>query len=539
MTFHNIIRSPDVVFLESDHGIATLEKSPGGVFGMGAVALTCELAGTEMNVFLSAPSAAVRRVHLRWNETISPAKGDIRLLGDHWERGYGDLEWRGIVPERVMPWYFLLSTGGLTHGHGVKTGCSSLASWRVDDSGVSLWLDLRCGGDPVMLGNRRLLAATVVSRQGIAGETPFKAAHAFCKSLCPSPRRVAEPVYGGNNWYYAYGNSSHQNILQDTGLMVELAPDGANRPFMTIDDGWQASSGHNGGASGGPWDHGNDTFPDMPGLAAAISRNGARPGIWLRPLAVSAETAASRLLPAARAFRGGGMPPILDPSIPENLAQVSSDIRRIADWGYKLIKHDFTTYDILGRWGLDFGGSITNDGWHFADRSRTSAEIIVDLYRSIRDAAGESLVIGCNTAGHLGAGLVEIQRTGDDTSGREWERTRKMGINTLAFRMPQHTAFFESDADCVGITDAVPWALNAQWLDLLSRSGTPLFVSVSPKTIDGEQRQAIKSAFVTASQRQMPGEPLDWQGTTCPTRWKFGKVVRDYDWYAESGIANP
>jgi alpha-galactosidase len=114
-----------------------------------------------------------------------------------------------------------------------------------------------------------------------------------------------------------------------------------------------------------------------------------------------------------------------------------------------------------------------------------------------------------------------------------------MGINTLAFRMPQHTAFFESDADCVGITDAVPWALNAQWLDLLSRSGTPLFVSVSPKTIDGEQRQAIKSAFVTASQRQMPGEPLDWQGTTCPTRWKFGKVVRDYDWYAESGIANP
>ena len=48
---------------------------------------------------------------------------------------------------------------------------------------------------------------------------------------------------------------------------------------------------------------------------------------------------------------------------------------------------------------------------------------------------------------HLAAGLVELQRTGDDTSGRDWARTKKMGVNTLAYRMPQNRAFYIDDPD--------------------------------------------------------------------------------------------
>jgi alpha-galactosidase len=170
----------------------------------------------------------------------------------------------------------------------------------------------------------------------------------------------------------------------------------------------------------------------------------------------------------------------LDPSVPEVLEMVRTDIKRLSGWGFELIKHDFSTFDIFGQWGVNMKESMTRNGWHFADRTRTSAEIVVDLYRAIREAAGDTLIIGCNTIGHLAAGLVELQRTGDDTSGREWERTRRYGINTLAFRMAQHGAFFAVDADCVGLTNDVPWNFNAQWLDLLARSGTPLFVSASP-----------------------------------------------------------
>ena len=93
---------------------------------------------------------------------------------------------------------------------------------------------------------------------------------------------------------------------------------------------------------------------------------------------------------------------------------------------------------------------------------------------------------------HLSAGLFEICRVGDDTSGTEWARTRKMGVNTLAFRGAQHGAFYVADADCVGVTNAVPWSLNRQWLDLLARSGTMLFVSLAPDALGAEQRRDLK-----------------------------------------------
>ena len=134
-------------------------------------------------------------------------------------------------------------------------------------------------------------------------------------------------------------------------------------------------------------------------------------------------------------------------------------------------------------------------GWHFHDRGKTTAEIVLDLYRAIRRGAGDAVLLGCNVIGHLAAGLVEAQRIGDDTSGREWSRTRKMGVNTLAFRMAQHNTFFAADADCVPMTSDIPWSLTRQWLDLVARSGTALFISVDPAAIQAEQRPAIKAAL--------------------------------------------
>ena len=34
-------------------------------------------------------------------------------------------------------------------------------------------------------------------------------------------------------------------------------------------------------------------------------------------------------------------------------------------------------------------------------------------------------------------------------------------------------------------------------------------------------------------------EPLDWQGTVCPTRWRFGTGVATYDWMGDSGVEPP
>lgn len=534
MSFVDVLRVPDHVAVVCERGEASLRNSSASEsWHGGGIEVITRPVGEELRVSLSTSGIAVSRVHLRWNQRLSAG---LRVLGDAWERGYGDLEWRGIVPERMLPWYCLTYDGKAAHGYGVKTGPGSLAAWRIDGGGISLWLDVRAGGVGVQLGQRQLEAATVVARRGSCEETPFQVAVLFCRMMCDHPLMPARPVYGSNNWYYAYGNSSHEQILADTRLLVSLSPEGPNRPFMVIDDGWQVDHGHSPGYNGGPWDAGNERFPDMAGLAAAIHAGGARPGIWIRPLWIARDVPERWLLATGRTNRTD-MPRTLDPTHPEVRERVALDIRRMVNWGFELIKHDFTAFDICGRWGFDMGRDMTPDGWSFADSSRTTAEVMLELYRTIRKAAGHAIILGCNTVGHLGAGVFELQRTGDDTSGVDWERTRQRGVNTLAFRACQHGAFFAADADCVGLTEKVPWEFNRQWLDLVANSGMPLFVSADPAAVGPDQAAALKSAFAVASQEQPLGEPLDWLETTCPHRWHLDGHVVDYDWYGTAGTA--
>lgn len=182
------------------------------------------------------------------------------------------------------------------------------------------------------------------------------------------------------------------------------------------------------------------------------------------------------------------------------------------------------------------GSALTRDGWKFAEGpSRTTTEVIADLYRAVRAGAGDGIVIGCNTVSHLSAGVFELCRTGDDTSGTEWGRTRKMGVNTLAFRGPQQGAFYVADADCVPVTRKVLWSLNRQWLDAVARSGTTLFVSLEQEALGAEERRDLKAALTIAAEPQPLAEPLDWQHTLYPARWRSMGRVRTYDWVGPDG----
>ena len=174
---------------------------------------------------------------------------------------------------------------------------------------------------------------------------------------------------------------------------------------------------------------------------------------------------------------------------------------------------------------------MAEDGWRFFDETKTAAEIIVQFYRTILESAAPGTVIlGCNVIGHLAAGLVHLNRTGDDTSGVEWERTKKMGVNTLAFRLPQHRAFFDMDADFVGITGKIDWRMNGQWLRILCQSGTPLFVSCQPGEAKGTVEQELLSAFGRASVQGDTLLPLDWMENTCPERWLLNGEEIHFQW---------
>jgi alpha-galactosidase len=144
-------------------------------------------------------------------------------------------------------------------------------------------------------------------------------------------------------------------------------------------------------------------------------------------------------------------------------------------------------------------------------------------------------LIGCNTVSHLATGFHEIQRIGDDTSGRSWNRNRRMGVNTLAFRAAQHGTFYEADPDIVAITKAVPWYLVEQWLRLVSESGAALFVAIEPTYVEAKHRSALRKAFDIASKPQVVGEPKDWMETDCPRKWKLRGRNVEFNWMGESG----
>lgn len=482
------------------------------------------------DLFLTADDSAVEWIKLRWNRPL-PQK--VKILGDAWERGYGDFEWRGMCVGRFMPWYFFVSAEDKLWGYGVKVRPSAMCYWQADPDGITLMLDVRCGGKGVLLHGRKLKMAelvrmeTEINKENEGCDT-FHAAQEFCRMMCTDPILPTSPVYGSNNWYYAYGSSSEEEILSDTDYLLELTQGAENPPYMVIDDCWQEHHRLD-DYNGGPWRCGNSKFPDMKGLADKLTAKGVRPGIWVRLLQNEDETIPDIWrLPLNQC---------LDPSHPEALDYIKQDVKRICAWGYTLIKHDFSTYDLFGRWGFEMNPLVTESGWHFYNRSMTSAEVVKLFYQAVYDAAKpyNALILGCNTIGHLGAGRMHISRTGDDTSGLTWERTRRMGINTLAFRLPQHKCFFDVDADCVGIAGNIPWKLNRQWADVLAESGTPLFISAKPGILNQKEKDELRAILQKASAQDKHKIPADWMDTDCPRIWIDGEETSEYHWIEDAG----
>lgn len=511
----NILRAPDDIKIEceADNADCTVET---------------EIKDEKLYVYISAAVARPRFICLRWNYRVTEP---TRIMGDKWERSYGDMEWHSLNGEIFMPWYFLANSGDKTVGCGVMTGAGSFVSFQCDASGCTAWFDVRCGGTGVRLNGRRLLAGVIVCRE-YSGISAFAAAKAFCRVMCENPRLPEKPVYGSNNWYYAYGKSSRAEVIRDAEITAELSAGNENKPFTVIDDGWSVNP------CAGPWEP-NEKFGDMAKIAAEFKKIGVKPGIWIRPLCdkklekLHPEWCLSRINDGDTNTEPSYC---LDPTVPEVREYVRSTVRKMTEWGYELIKHDYTTYDLFGSFGCMLNGKITaKDGWSFHDESKTSAEIVSELYGVIREAAGDAVVIACNAVSHLSAGIFEVYRTGDDTSGRLWSRTRAYGVNTLAFRLCQNNAFYKIDADCVGIIPGkIDWSLNRQWLDILSVSGSPLFISVKPDDITDGMKEDIKKAFFRNSGQKDKAEPLDWLYNNQPQCWLINGEKREYDFVENS-----
>ncbi len=521
------LRLPDAITVVSDNNKRiSIENNReiGGICVDASLDTACKLLVAEIH----ATEAPLHFVEFKWflNESDRPCD-KVKVYGDAWERGYGDLEWREPDAMRIMPWFFMISNGSDQNrdANGRKTSCfgvkvrpGALCSWTYSEDEIALYMDIRSGSDGVLLGGRTLRMADIIFAE-YDDISAFEAGESFCREMCNDPILPRSQIYGFNDWYYAYGSNSADRILSDAEKLAELTAENCNPAYMVIDDGWQINR------CDGPWRKGNTRFPDMARLASDISRLGIIPGIWIRPLKQSTFD-----IDVNDKWRQSNDPRFLDPSHPKVLDYISEQISRIVSWGYKLIKYDFVTRDIFDGYGFQRPGFMDCNKLHFYDKTLTTAEIILNLYKAIRAAAGDAVLIGCNTIGHLCAGLVEVNRTGDDTGGKEWERTKKMGINTLAFRMMQHNAFFAADADCVGLTENVPWELNSRWLKILSISGTPLFISWDRSFCTNEIEDSVREALKYGSNGKNRLVPIDWMEKLTPKKWICNGEEISFEW---------
>lgn len=507
------------VFVETEDNYSEMQKRIQNEFEYEDIFLNFVENQNKIEISVTAEKSKVKRLVVRWRNQLSK---ETKIMTSSIERSYGDLGFENVRAERMLPWYFISTDMKKTECLGVKTGPSAICFFYVSEKDITLVMDIRSGSRSVILNSRVLHVCNLVTYSSL-GDV-FDTTKTFTKMMCDNPKTMSYPVYGGNNWYFAYGNSSFEEIIEDSKLMSSLSKSNENRPFMVVDDGWQIC--HNESYNGGPWNCANYRFKDMSKVTEQMKKEGVRPGIWFRPLLNQAKVPDNCILKVSGADR------ILDPSVEESLELIKNDVRVLKEFGFEMIKHDFSTWDIFGKWGFQMNSNLNEQDILFKDQTKTTAEIILNFYKAIREACEDTPIIGCNTVSHLAAGIFEMQRTGDDTSGKNFERTRIMGVNTLAFNLPQHKAFYDIDVDCVPITNEIDRSSTKNWLKLVSESGTPLFVSFDRSCADSDYKKSVEAAFDIASKGIDPARPIDWIDNCCPSKWLLNNKKVDLDWYS-------
>ena len=103
---HSLVHMPDEVWAHTGDVWFRLTGWGNGRFAAKDVEVTpCRCRGCPGALSVQASAPALNNIRLRWVHPIDPAAA---MLGDRWERSYGDLAWKPLDPEVKNPWYVLL-----------------------------------------------------------------------------------------------------------------------------------------------------------------------------------------------------------------------------------------------------------------------------------------------------------------------------------------------------------------------------------------------------------------------------------------------
>lgn len=516
MNFPTIIRTPDFVVGATSKSPFNFEES---VKADCPVKFDFIIEQNSAKVVVYPSGSPIKFLKLRFNADLSFVEG---VYGDSWCGADKAFYWSNVLSLRKLPWYCYLRSNNKMACYGVKTGADCFVFWQVDTRGITLFLDLTSGADGVDL-KAPLIACEIVEYIAPEYQSFYKTATVFSSIMCVKPNLPTQPIFGLNDWYWAYGDVTHNIVLEELEILSGLTKGLKHTPFLVIDDGWQLK--RNAGEKryiGGPWES-SEKFGDIRQTSEKIHKKGANAGVWFRPLLTCEDVYEEALI---RQHDNGR---VMDPSHPYTLEKVAKDVAKISGYGFELIKHDFSVYDIFGGVPnadmVSFGGSTK-----FYDNTKTSATIVKELYSAIQTAAGKTMIMGCGVINHLAAGIHQISRIGGDTSGRHFALTMENGVNSF-MRLPQNKKFYITDHDCAAFTQKVPFEENLKFLEACAISGTVTMASITPNLLNTLQLQKIADVFKLADRKNNEAQIIDFEKTSMPDQFLYNGEIRKYNWF--------
>jgi alpha-galactosidase len=251
---------------------------------------------------------------------------------------------------------------------------------------------------------------------------------------------------GWCSWYYYFGKLGWPDVLENLRVAAE---DRKSFPFdvFQVDDGYETDIGD--------WMTAKPGYPDLCGLAEAITERGFRAGIWAAPFS-AAET--SRLFcehPDWMVSEGGRPKPCykgwgktifaLDTTHPEVKEWLDATFRVLGKAGFSYFKIDFL-----------FAAAVPG--------TRRKNVTPIQAYREglsvIKRAAGRDFVLGCGAPLLPSVGLVDGMRVGEDTA--PYWKTKPSGfqgpnayfaLRNAVMRQFMHRALWLNDPDCLLLRD--------------------------------------------------------------------------------------
>ncbi len=214
-------------------------------------------------------------------------------------------------------------------------------------------------------------------------------------------RTNKSPVCGWTSRYCMGNNPDSKSVVR-----ASEASDMLGVSYIGIDSGYQKSYGN--------WNANSEFGTELEDTAKKINENGAVAGIWLAPLYVSDSYGMYGEHPEYFQHKENGecfyetdektgeiIRP-LDPTVPQVQDYISKIIQSKVDEGFKMLKIDYT--------------DLHPDAKYF-DNRLTRLQIMRNLYKLYRTAAGENTTILASTGGiERGVfGFADFCRTGNDS----------------------------------------------------------------------------------------------------------------------------